>query len=77
MVDRLFQVASLFIAMISSLLTLLEVHLMLLRRHFEFLRRKHDIVALLTLPASGGMRINNSLGARQNLDGSGQDQDEL
>ena len=60
MADICFQVVSLLIAMSFNLLTLLEVHLTLLRCRSDFLRRK---------PASGGTEIKNSVEASQNLDG--------
>ena len=49
------RVASLLIAVIFSLLTLLKAHLTLLRL-FDFSRREQNIVKLLSLPALGGTR---------------------
>ena len=64
--------ASLLIAMIFSLLTLLETHLTLLRQLFDFSRKEQNIVKLLIF---FGQRNeddkNDSVEARQNLDGSG------
>ena len=57
MADRRFQLVSLLIAVTFSLLTFLETNLTLLRLLFDFPRREHDIIRLLTLPASGGTRI--------------------
>ena len=66
------------IAVIFSLLTLLEAHLTLLRKIFDFSRREQNITKLLIF---FGQRNeddkNDSVEARQNLDGSGKDQDEL
>ena len=76
--DRRFQMVSLLIAVIFSLLTLLEAHLTLLRQIFHFSRREQNIIKLLIF---FGQRNeddkNDSVEARQNLDGSGKDQDEL
>ena len=43
MAERRLELASLLIAMIFSLLTLLEAHLILLRRHYNFSRREQNI----------------------------------
>ena len=48
MADRHYHVASLLIGMTFSLLTLLQAYLTQLRRHFDFIRRKQDILRLLT-----------------------------
>ena len=76
--DRRFQMVSLLIAVIFSLLTLLEAHLTLLWKIFDFSRREQNITKLLIF---FGQRNeddkNDSVEARQNLDGSGKDQDEL
>ena len=56
-VSKMFQVASLLIAVNFSLLTLLEAHLTLLRLFIDFSRREQDIIRLLSLPASGGTRV--------------------
>ena len=47
---------------------------------FDFSRRERDIIKLLSLPAWGGTmikRLGRSPPKIENLDGSGQDQDEL
>ena len=79
MADRRLQVAFLLIMMIFSLLMLLEAFT-LLRHHSDFKKGTRYYIRLLTLPASGGTMINLKRLCpedRQNLNGSGQDQDEL
>ena len=64
--------ASLLIAVIFSLLTLLEAHLTLLRQLFYFLRREQSIIKLLIFfGLQNKDDKNDSVEARQNLDGSG------
>ena len=66
---------SLLIAVIFSLLTLLEAHLTLLRQLFDFSRREQTIIKLLIFFGQrNGDDKNDSVEARQNLDGSGKDQ---
>ena len=74
--DRRFQMASLLIAVIVSLLTLLEN---LLRQLFLFFKKitKYNKSFLSSLGSRTKMIKNGSVEARQNLDGSGKDQDEL
>ena len=52
--------ASLLVAVIFSLLTLLKAHLTVLRLLFDFSRREQDILKLLSLPALGGTMIIKS-----------------
>ena len=69
---------SLLIAVIFSLLTLLEAHLTLLRQIFDFSRREQNITKLLIFFGQRNENDkNDSVEVRQNLDGSGKDQDEL
>ena len=69
---------SLLIAVIFSLLTLLEAHLTLLRQIFDFSRREQNITKLLIFFGQRNENDkNDSVEIRQNLDGSGKDQDEL
>ena len=74
MADGRFQVASLLIAVILSLLTLLEAHLTPLRLLFVFLRREQDIIRLLSLPIAVGP-MTERLG--RSLPKPRQDQDEF
>ena len=70
--------ASLLIAVIFSLFTLLEAHLTLLRQLFDFSRREQNIIKLLIFFGQWNKDDkNDSVEARQNLDGSGEGQDEL
>ena len=65
---------SLLIAVIFSLLTLLEAHLTLLRKIFDFSRREQNITKLLIFFGQRNEdNKNNSVEARQNLDGSGKE----
>ena len=69
---------SLLIAVTFSLLTLLEAHLTLLRQIFYFSRRKQNALKpLIFFVQRNEDDKNDSVEARQNLDGSGKDQDEL
>ena len=72
MADRRLQVTCLFITVIFSLLTLLEAHLTLLRKLFDFSRREKNIIKLLIFFGHRNKDDkNHSVEARQNLDGSG------
>ena len=65
---------SLLIAGIFSLLTLLEAHLTLLRKIFDFSRREQNITKLLIFFGQRNEdNKNDSVEARQNLDGSGKE----
>ena len=67
--------------MLFSLLTILEAHLTLFRRHFIFSGRKQDNIRLLSLTASGRNEDKTTQSkAHKNIDaraGSGQDQDKF
>ena len=73
---RRFQIVSLLIAVIFSLLTLLEAHLTLLRQVLIFKEEKKKLLLIFFGQRNEGDK-NDSVEARQNLDGSGEDQDEL
>ena len=64
--------ASLLIAVIFSLLTLLEAYLTLLGQPFDFSRREQNIIKLLIFFGQWNEDDkNDSVEVRQNLDGSG------
>ena len=72
MADGRFQMVSLLIAVIFSLLTLLEAHLTLLRQLFDFSRREQNIIKLLIFfEQRNEDDKNDSVEARPNLGGSG------
>ena len=72
MADSRFQMVSLLIAVIFSLLTLLEARLTLLRQLFDFSRREQNIIRLLILfEQRNEDDKNDSVEARPNLGGSG------
>ena len=59
-------------------MTLLKAHLTLLRKIFDFSRREQNITKLLIFFGQRNEdNKNDSVEARQNLDGSGKDKDEL